>query len=411
MTNQMTSKLLGLLLAVSPLAFAACADKVEVAGRGCPCTTGNVCCPSTNTCAPESTGCSSSVGLSAPSALTYTRQAPGMSEFGWQAVPGATKYVIFIDGVEKASTNQTKITLAIGSGDINVQVAAQNDTVESPKSGAFPVLFDFSVRACGSDTAEVRWTTHAETDTSLSIEQPSMETISCVKPTPRTDHVLGDMAGCSELRVPAGTGGRLSPGAMMTLNMLSRDAQGFLGTVKQTFTMPAESCLCVASSKAQPGEGCDHATTNPMTGEPLGIPPCAVGFDLETGKLTADASKADIFLEATENEGGVLTETRLVAPGGVVALKGKAMCDVTEAPVDGYATKLTIGTGDAASSHAVFSERTDSFVVKTRGGRYAKLSLQCNCGGGFVAAVTGVGAQGLRFGWTLAPAGSTTFDN
>ena len=56
---------------------------------------------------------------------------------------------------------------------------------------------------------------------------------------------------------------------------------------------------------------------------------------------------------------------------------------------------------------SIFAERTDSFVVKTRSGRYAKLSLQCNCPGGFVATVTGVGAQGMRFGWSLAAAGST----
>src|SRR5205085_2419724 len=134
----------------------------------------------------------------------------------------------------------------------------------------------------------------------------------------------------------------------------------------------------------QAGEGCDFPTTNPMTGEPLGTKPCAVGFDLETGKLTTDASKADIFLEATENEGGAITETRLVAPGGVVAVKGKAMCDITEAPMAGYANKIVISTGDASATHGVFAERTDSFVVKTRSGRYAKLSLQCNCPGGFV---------------------------
>ncbi|HEY6510169.1 MAG TPA: hypothetical protein VIY56_19235, partial [Vicinamibacterales bacterium] len=352
-----------LALAFAPLMLAACTeDKVEPVSQAGPCATGTVLCPSTNTCAPDTASCPTVAALSAPTALTFARQTPGMGEFAWQAVAGATGYVVYVDGAEAASTSLTKVALAIGAGDVNVQVAAKNDTTTSAKSGSFPVLFDVAVRACGSDNAEVRWATHALTDTALSIEQPSQKTISCVDPTPRTSHLLGDMASCSEPRLKAGTGGRLAPGATMTLNMLSRDSQGFLGSVKQSFTMPGESCLCVGSSKARPGEVCDYSQPNPMTGEPSTLPPCAVGFDLEAGALTTDTSKADIFLEATENANGALTETRLVAPGGVTVLKGKAICDITEAPSTGYVEKLVIGTGDATRSHEIFAERTDSFV-------------------------------------------------
>jgi hypothetical protein len=50
-------------------------------------------------------------------------------------------------------------------------------------------------------------------------------------------------------------------------------------------------------------------------------------------------------------------------------------------------------------------------VVKTRNGRYAKLNLDFNGPADVLngSVSNGIGALGMRFLWSLAPAGSTTF--
>ena len=117
--------------------------------------------------------------------------------------------------MEVQNTTQTSATVEIGADDVEVRVAALNDSGSSPVSSPFPVLFDVSVRACTSDTIEARWSTGQDTDTQLSIERTGENTISCTDPTPRTGHVYGDAAACTQMRVPMGTGGWLEAGEAM----------------------------------------------------------------------------------------------------------------------------------------------------------------------------------------------------
>lgn len=394
------------------LAAGSCADKTELAGRPCPCASGYVCCAS-GMCAANEASCGGGNGQPAvaPGALAFTRGSATSGDFSWDPVAGATSYALYVNGAQATTTVETHAALEIGAGDVDVRVAALNDAGTSPKSGKFPVLFNVSVRACGSDNLEARWTTAALTDTQLSIEGAGPNTISCVDPTLRQNHLFGDAASCAQTRVPAGTGGRIAPGAMLVVNLLSRDEVGYLGKYTQGVGMPSQSCLCATSS--HPGEDCNPSTTiNPMTGQPIiDLPRCGQGFDLETGRLVTDMSQADVFMEASEDANGALTEARLVAPGGVVVLENTALCDVVEAPALGYLPKAVIHTATATGSTALFPERTTTFVVKTRNGRYAKLSLECNCPGGFLSSGAGLSALGMRFGWRVANPGQTTFDD
>jgi hypothetical protein len=394
-----------LVLASLTLLIAAggCADKVALTDHPCPCATGNVCCPS-GVCAPDQASCAATTGVPpAPGALTFTRQSQSMGAFSWDAVPSATSYALFVNGKQVQTTPQTTATLDIGGGDVEVRVAALNDSGSSPVSSPFPVLFDISVRACASDTIEARWSSGRETDTQLSIERAGENTIACTDPTLRTAHVYGDAAGCTQTRLPMGTGGRLEAGSTMTVNLLSRDELGFLGKYKQSYTMPPVACVCATSSRATDDSGCNPVSSNPMD-------PTAPGFDLENGTLVTDPGQADVYMRGTEIGTGALTEAWLVAPNGVALLADHMLCDVLEAPASGYTTEILIHTADALGTHELLPERSTAFVVKTRNGRYAKLDLDFNGPGGFLnGGGNGIGALGMRFAWRLAPAGSTTF--
>ena len=310
------------------------------------------------------------------------------------------------------TTTETTATLDIGAGDVEVRVAALNDDGSSPPSPPFPVLFDVAIRACASDTLEVRWSTQKETDTQFSLERPGENTIACTDPTLRQQHVLGDAAACTQNRVPMGTGGWLEASESMTLNLLSRDELGFLGKYKRAFKMPPVGCVCATSSKAVDDSGCNPVFVNPMLPNqpPLTLPPCAPGFDLENGKLVTDVSQADVFMRGTEIATGALTEAWLVAPGGVALLNNTMLCDVVEAPASGYAAEILIHTANDMQTFEKLPERRTAFVVKTRNGRYAKLNLDFNGPGDVLnGGGSGIGALGMRFAWSLAPAGSTTF--
>lgn len=399
--------LTGLMLV---LAAAGCADKVGLGGRTCPCASGYVCCPS-GVCVAEGATCDGSPAT-APVALAFTRRSATTGEFSWDPVSGATSYTLYVDGRPTTTTAATSATLEIGSGEVDVRVAAVNDEGSSAKSGAFPVLFDVSLRACGSDTVEARWHTAKDTDTQLSIEQTGQNTIACTDPTLRQDHLYGDIASCAQLRTPAGTGGRLAPGATMTVNLMSRDELGFLGKYQTPFTMPGQSCMCANSSKPLLNGGCNPTPpTGPMAQFWTAPPPCGPAFDLEAGKLVDDPSQGDVYMEASEDADGSITEARLVAPGGIAVLQSTAMCDVAQAPTTGYVQKVAVETAIPTQSASIYPERTTTFVIKTRNGRYAKLSLDCNCPGAFLDGGTGIGALGIRFGWRVAAAGSTTFND
>jgi hypothetical protein len=400
------------LAAMVVLTSTGCVDRVGLAGRGCPCASGYVCCPS-GVCAAEEASCGSNGGpASAPTALAFTRSSSTTGDFSWDPVTGATWYALYVNGTQATTTTTTSATLEIGSSNVDVRVAALNDEGSSAKSGSFPVLFEVSLRACGSDTVEARWRTANDTDTQLSIERAGQNTIACTDPTLRQDHLYGDIASCAQLRTPAGTGGRLAPASAMTVNMLSRDELGFLGKYQTNFTMPGQSCMCANSSKPLLDGGCNPTIgTGPMAMLLPNLPPCGPAFDLEAGKLVDDASQGDVFMEASEDANGSVTEARLVAPGGVAVLQNTAMCDVVEAPATGYVQKVVVDTAIPTQSSAMYPERTTTFVVKTRNGRYAKLSLDCNCPGAGLAGGAGVGALGIRFGWRVADAGSTTFND
>jgi len=260
---------------------AGCADEVSTANHPCPCAAGNICCPS-GICAPDEASCAGAGAPAAPAALKFTRQSQTTGEFTWEPVVGAKAYAVFVDGVEVQNTAKTTATLEIGAGDVEVRVAALNDNGSSPVSSPFPVLFDVTVHACTSDTFEARWSTGQDTDTQLSIERAGENTISCTDPTPRTGHVYGDAAACTQMRVPMGTGGWLEAGEAMTVNMLSRDERGFLGKYKQVFTMPPQACVCATSSKAIDDSGCNPVIINTMLpmDPPITFPRCAPGFDL-----------------------------------------------------------------------------------------------------------------------------------
>ena len=400
------------LASVTLLAAAAgCADEVSLTNHPCPCAASNVCCPS-GVCAPDLASCNAVGAPAAPAALKFTRQSATTGEFSWDSVAGAMSYRLLVDGVQVQTTTQTTATMEIGSGEVDVRVAALNDSGSSPVSQPFPVLFDVSVRACTSDTIEARWSTGRETDTQLSIERTGQNTIACTDPTLRTEHVYGDAAACTQMRVPMGTGGWLKPEESMTVNLLSRDELGFLGRYKKAFTMPRTACVCATSSQATDDSGCNPVFTNPMLPmqPPTTFPPCAPGFDLENGAFVTDVSKADVFMRGTEIASGALTEARLVAPNGVALLANKMFCDVLEAPASGYQTEILIHTASDTGSHQMFPERSTAFVVKTRNGRYAKLNLDFNGPGSFLGSGPGAGALGMRFLWSLAPAGSTTFE-
>jgi len=391
---------------------AGCADEVSTANHPCPCAAGNICCPS-GICAPDEASCAGAGAPAAPAALKFTRQSQTTGEFTWEPVVGAKAYAVFVDGVEVQNTAKTTATLEIGAGDVEVRVAALNDNGSSPVSSPFPVLFDVTVHACTSDTFEARWSTGQDTDTQLSIERAGENTIACTDPTPRTGHVYGDAAACTQARVPMGTGGWLEAGETMTVNMLSRDERGFLGKYKQVFTMPPQACVCATSSKAIDDSGCNPVIINTMLpmDPPTTFPPCAPGFDLENGKFVTDVTQADVFMRGTEIASGALTEGWLVAPKGVALLANKMFCDVLEAPTSGYTTEILMHTADTSGTHEPMPERHTAFVVKTRNGRYAKLNLDFNgpadvLNGSFS---NGIGALGMRFLWSLAPAGSTTF--
>jgi hypothetical protein len=389
-----------------------CGDGAGSAGKACPCTSGTVCCPATNVCAADEASCGSKGGpAAAPTALAFTRRTATAGDFSWAPVAGATSYALYVNGTEATTTITTTAALEIGAGEADVQVVAVNQAGRSPKSGSFPVLFDVSLRACASDTVEARWRTGKDTDTQLSIERAGMNTISCTDPTLRQEHLYGDIASCAQLRTPASTGGVLTAASTMAVNMLSRDELGFLGKYRADLTMPGQSCMCANSSKPLAGGGCNPPPiTGPMAPDPsTALPPCGPAFDLETGKLVDDPSLGDIFMEASEDANGSLTEARLVAPGGVAVLKDTAMCDVVTAPSTGYVDKVVVGTATPTSGGGVLNERTTTFVVKTRSGRYAKLSLECNCPGAFLESGAGIGALGMRFGWRVAEAGSMTF--
>jgi hypothetical protein len=297
-----------------------------------------------------------------------------------------------VNGQVSTTTSATQATADIGDGSTDVTVAATNASGTSAEA-PFPVLYNVTVRACGSDTVEVTWQTKTETDTATSFDLAGSppQTKTCFDPTPRADHQYGDVASCSSGRLTAGTGGLLTPGVTLSVQLLSRDRYGFLGMATESVALPSAGCVCLTSS-ANLYSGCET------------IQGCELsGFDLETG-APAGPDASDLYLTETEATNGTIQDVVLHAPNGAVALPNSQFCDVASAPLAGYAT--TISLGDLLNGY-LLTERASTIIVRTSLGRYAKLNVECNCPSSGTPA--GMTMMGLRFGWVVSPAGSTSF--
>lgn len=323
---------------------------------------------------------------SAPTDLRFERHGT-QALVSWSAVPEAESYRVDF-GDQTLELADTRAEIDVGSGQVRVAVSAARGAAASA-AVPFPVLYDVVVRACGANIAEATWTTDVLSDTATSFDEPppGSGTRTCFDPTPRSRHGYGDLRACSPTRTPQGVGGLLTPNTTYSLLLLSRDSNGFLGSASTALVTPPAGCLCISTNPATCGtfDGCHQS-----------------GFDLEAGTPAAPAD-ADIYLAVTESSPGILAEVSLHAPHGVVALPNTYLCDVLEAPSTGYATSVLM-TSFVSAPPTHFEEHATSFVVKTSAGRFAKLSLDCNC-----PVDSGPSVAGMRFGYFVAPAGSATF--
>jgi hypothetical protein len=200
---------------------------------------------------------------------------------------------------------------------------------------------------------------------------------------------------------------RALPMALLALVVAGCVGNGTIETRTCSFSGLVEVSWTPATAPPAPGEGCLCLTTSGAPNEAgfgcQTIDGCGfAGFDLELG-TPATSDTADVYLIATEDGAGLVQDVTLHAPAGIVVLPNTNACDVTAAPADGYTTSVTIGSYPGSAS---FAERNTTFVVKTSTGRYAKLSLECNCPSGGSGA--GLSMMGMRFRFMVAPAGSTT---
>jgi len=349
--------------------------------------------------------CSTTPLALAPAGLTFTRLDATKGWFAWDSVAGATEYQLFVNGVKTKTMPGTNAELDIGSSAVDVTVAAINAGGMSPISSPFPVLFDVKVRACSSIAAAVAWKTSGNTDTQVAVSGASESTIACFDPTPTTDHHFGEVSACAT-PATAQNYGMLRSGSTATVTMLSRDEWGYLGQYQQTLALPSTACICVQNPN-NPDDLCAPSLPD--------VAPCAAGFDLETGTAAASLADADLYLEGTPNPNGRwLDEVHLVAPNGMVVLKNSTLCDIDDVPAGPFVTSTPYQTMLATDGHPNPISFTDSIVVKTRSGRYAKVTDLCDCPStgqddGTVPYLTHLTSSGMDLSWITALAGATAF--
>jgi hypothetical protein len=332
--------------------------------------------------------------------LTFKRVSETNGRFTWEPVRGASNYVLFANGAPVKTITGTSVDLDIGSGAFEVTVAAENPLGMSPVSSIFPILYDVRLRACGPITASVSWTTQRRTDTQVAVEAAGAETITCFDPTPRTSHHYTEVSACSTV-FPTGSFGVVQPGVTSMVSLLSRDELGFLGEYQRPLTPPPTACVCVKNA-ANPDAACAPG----WDGVP--VTSCAQGFNLETG-LAAAVADADFYLEGTPDATNRnLTDIRIVAPNGLQLLSHQRLCEIDQAPSGPYPTSSPFYAD--LETEAPFGQ-TDSLIVRTKAGRYAKVSNVCNCPSAVADGPpgTGFGQAGFIFSWILAPEGATVF--
>jgi len=229
--------------------------------------------------------------------------------------------------------------------------------------------------------------------------------ITCFDPTPRTDHHYTEASNCSTSPMDTNYGA-LRPNSTATVIMLSRDQLGYLGQYQQTLKLPGTACLCVQNPN-NPESVCAPALD--------GVTSCSVGFNLETGTAATSLADADVYLEGTPNANGRwLDEVRLVAPNGLTVLKNRAICNIDEVPAGPMVTTTVYETQLPTSLGGGPIGLYDSVVVKTRSGRYSKLTPLCNCPSAAendetIQDLTHLTASGMDFSWITAPDGATGF--
>jgi hypothetical protein len=391
-------------------ASAACVSPVASDRSPCPCAGSNVCCPS-GLCAPDQATCdrdSSMTLATAPIGLNFVRLDATKGRFSWDPVQGATKYVLFRNGAPAMTMIGTQADLDIGAGMVEVTVAAQNTVGMSPVSSVFPVLFDVKVRACGTASAAVWWSTQGPTDTQLAIQPEGDSTLTCFDPTPRMAHHYSEISQCLNKPSMFMSYGMIRPEASTTLSLLSRDELGFLGEYNVPLQLPPWDCMCAWNSHNPYITNCQTSITNELRD-------CPQGFDLETGQ-PAPIGQADVYLEAVENADGLhLDETRIVAPNGLIAVLGHPICEIDAVPDGPYTTSVQY-EHHADFDPNGFSGQSSSVIIRTKSGRYAKLGVLCNCASGGSdpdpndPEHTLLSISGMIFSWILAPEGSAVFD-
>jgi hypothetical protein len=139
-----------------------------------------------------------------------------------------------------------------------------------------------------------------------------------------------------------------------------------------------------------------------------------VGFNLETGTPAASLADADVYLEGTPSANGPwLDEVHLVAPNGLVVLKNSTLCDIVDLPAGPFVTSTPYQAVLATDGHPNPISYNDSVVVKTRSGRYAKVTNLCDCPSTGMEDETGafthLTSSGMDFAWITAPPGATAF--
>lgn len=255
---------------------------------------------------------------------------------------------------------------------------------------AGPTLSNVRARACASDFVEVNWTSDSSADSALSFTPGSgAQAKTCSDPTMGTTHSYGDISHCSSAKVPAGSGGSVTPNITFDISVMSRDAGGNLGTATTSVVVPPAACLCLASS-------------GNVSGTCASIAGCYQGFNLETGAFVNSGS-GDLYLSVTEDGSGRIATATLNAPQGMKVLASKYLCEVDNTDTTGLATSLTY----YSSAAYAYPERTTTFIVRSSLGNLFKVSLECDCPSGGATISLPVTITGLRFGFIKANADGT----